>query len=156
MPCLHQLCLGCALRWAKWQPTCAVCKKNIEAIRYSVRAEDDYLECPIPQPAEHSEDEQEEEQGSAQPQLVAPEHGFPPQVWADFFRGDPGDLEPLLGWLQQELENITGDEWWEVFAVQTAIMHLLCTYGLNQDALIMTMETHLEDHTEQFVAGLSS
>ena len=153
-PCLHQLCLGCALRWAKQQPTCAVCKKSIEAIRYSVRAEDDYLECPIPQPAEPSEDEQEEEQGSAEPQLEAPEPGFPAEVWIDFFQGDPGDLEPLLQWLQQELRNITGDEWWEVVAARTAVMHLLCTYGLDQDALILTMESHLEDQTEQFVAGL--
>ena len=153
-PCLHQLCLGCALRWAKQQPTCAVCKKSIEAIRYSVWAEEDYLECPIPQPAEHSEEEQEQQQGTAEPQLEAPEHGFPPQVWADFFQGHPGDLEPLLRWLQQELEIITGDEWWEVIAARTAVMNLLRTYGLDEDALILTCESHLGDRTEQFVAGL--
>ncbi|XP_072207958.1 uncharacterized protein [Excalfactoria chinensis] len=154
VPCRHQLCLGCALRWAKQQPTCAVCKESIESIRYSVRSEDDFLECPIPQPAQHSEDEQEDEQGSAQPQLVAAEHGFPAEVWADFFRGDPGDLGPLLRWIQQELEGITEDEWWEVAAARTAIMHLLCVYGLDEDALILSMETHLEEHTERFVAGL--
>ncbi|XP_021270909.1 uncharacterized protein LOC110407479 [Numida meleagris] len=153
-PCLHQLCLGCALRWAKQQPTCAVCKKNIETIRYSVWAEDDYLECPIPQPAEHSEDDQEDEEGSAQPQLVAPEQGFRPEVWADFFRGNPGDLEPLLQWLQQELERITGDEWWEVLSARSAVMHLLCTYGLDEDALFLSLEAHLADDTEEFVTGL--
>ena len=91
----------------------AVCKQNIEAVRYSVQSEEDYLECPVPQPAERSEDERDEERGSAEPQLEAPERGFPAEVWADFFRGDPGDLEPLLRWLQRELEDITGDEWWE-------------------------------------------
>ena len=85
---------------------------------------------------------------------MASEHSFSAEVWADFFRGDPGDLGPLLQWIQQELQRITEDEWWEVAAARTAVMNFLCAYGLDEVALILTMETHLQEHTEQFVAGL--
>ena len=53
-PCLHQLCYGCALWWVRKKLRYATCGHKIRTIRYSVRSEDDYIECPVPQPAVHS------------------------------------------------------------------------------------------------------
>ncbi|XP_031467646.1 E3 ubiquitin-protein ligase Topors-like, partial [Phasianus colchicus] len=55
-PCLHQLCYGCAMWWANKKPSCAICGQKVRTIRYSVRSEDDYLECPVPQPMQRSGD----------------------------------------------------------------------------------------------------
>lgn len=48
MPCGHQFCLGCIVHWAKMRAECALCRNLIEAVSFSVEAEDDYLNCVIP------------------------------------------------------------------------------------------------------------
>lgn len=156
-PCSHQFCYGCAFWWAKKKPTCAVCGHQTKAIRYAVRSDDDYLECPVPQPAEHSGSGLQGEQGPAEPVLIAPEHNFPPEVWAAFFDEHPQDLEPLFRWLQEEIETtISGDEWWEVFVRHCTVVGFLCTYGLNQAALLRVLKPLTRDQTVPFVRRLIS
>ena len=154
-PCSHQLCYGCAFWWAMKKPTCAVCGHKTKTIRYSVRSDDDYMECPVPQPAGHSGSGLQGEQGPAEPVLLAPEHSFPPEVWAAFFEQHPQDLEPLFQWLQEEIETtISGSEWWEVFARQCTVVGFLCTYGLNQVALLRVLQPLTKEHTAPFVRRL--
>ncbi|NXK45957.1 TOPRS ligase, partial [Chauna torquata] len=153
-PCLHQLCYGCALRWAKKNPSCPLCRETIVTIKYSVRAADDYLECAVADPAEHMDDSQQDEQGGVGPVLRAPERSFPPEVWAAFFREHPGNIEPLLAWLQQELEMISGSEWWEVVAGQSTIVGFLCLYGLDEEVLVRVLRPCLKNHTVPFVVRL--
>ncbi|XP_031411508.1 uncharacterized protein LOC116217199 [Meleagris gallopavo] len=139
-PCQHRLCYGCAIWWAKKQPSCAVCGHKIFSIRYSMRADDDYLECSIPQPTGHSDDGLQDEQGPAETVLVPPEHSFPAEVWAAFFKQHPEDLAPLLLCLQEEFRAMSGDNWWEVQLGLWATVNLICEHGLDQAALVQELE----------------
>uniref|UniRef100_A0A8V5GMX3 E3 ubiquitin-protein ligase Topors n=1 Tax=Melopsittacus undulatus TaxID=13146 RepID=A0A8V5GMX3_MELUD len=42
MPCHHQFCYQCILRWAETKPECPLCKRRIQSILHSVQADDDY------------------------------------------------------------------------------------------------------------------
>ena len=52
-PCFKRLCYGCELWWAK-KLSCVICRQQIRATQYSVRSDNDYIECPVLQPATHS------------------------------------------------------------------------------------------------------
>lgn len=153
-PCLHRLCYGCALRWAMKNPWCPFCRETIKTIKYSVRSDDDYLECAVPEPAEHLAEDQQEEQEAVEPVPRAPDLSFPPEVWAAFFREHPENVEPLLAWLQQELETISGSEWWEVAAGLSTVIGYLCVYGLDEEGLVRALQPCLKNQTLPFVVRL--
>lgn len=69
---------------------------NIETIQYLVRSDKDNLNCSVLQPAEHSDDGLQDEQGPAKPVLMAPEHNFPLEIWAAFFQERSEDLKSAL------------------------------------------------------------
>ncbi|XP_031460762.1 uncharacterized protein LOC116236309 [Phasianus colchicus] len=153
-PCQHRLCYGCAVWWAEKKPSCAVCGHKIIGIRYSVRADDDYLECSVPQPAGHSDGGPQDEQGPAEPVLIAAEHDFPAEVWAAFFDRHPEDLAPLLHWLQQEIREMSSDDWWEVQAGLWATVSLLCQHGLDRAALVRELQPITDGDATPFVRRL--
>ncbi|XP_031465983.1 uncharacterized protein LOC116239885 [Phasianus colchicus] len=155
-PCQHQLCYGCAIWWANRKPSCAVCGHEITTIRYSVRSDDDYLECAVPQPAAHSDPGLQDEQGPAEPVLIPPEHSFPAEVWAAFFREHPEDLEPLLQWLQEEIQQVSSDDWWEVYAGQCTTVNFLCQHGLDEEALVQALQLITNGDVVPFVRRLIS
>ncbi|NWX37338.1 RN151 protein, partial [Notiomystis cincta] len=45
LPCHHQFCLGCILRWALRNPSCPLCRTLVRSIRFSDQNEWDYLQC---------------------------------------------------------------------------------------------------------------
>ncbi|XP_021243539.1 uncharacterized protein LOC110394150 [Numida meleagris] len=153
-PCLHQLCYGCALWWARKKPRCAICGHKIWTIRCSVRSDDDYIECPVPQPAVHSGYALQGEQEPAEPILLPPEYSFPPEIWAAFFQEHPQDLRPLLQWLQKEIRSMTVDGWWEVHARQSIVLGFLCKYGLDEAALQQELQLSFRGLTARFVRRL--
>ncbi|XP_019469947.1 uncharacterized protein LOC109366997 [Meleagris gallopavo] len=155
-PCNHQLCYGCAIWWAKKKPSCAVCGHKIITIRYSVRSDDDYLECSIPEPTGHSDDGLQDKQGPAEPVLIPPEHNFPAEVWAAFFNEHPEDLAPLLHWLQEEIQEMSSDEWWEVQVGQWTTVNFLCQHGLDQEALVRDLQPITSGDVAPFVQRLIS
>ncbi|XP_021262249.1 E3 ubiquitin-protein ligase Topors-like [Numida meleagris] len=155
-PCLHKLCYGCAIWWAKKQHSCALCGHKIKTIRYSVRADDDYIECPVPSPAVHLGYNLQGEKGSPEPKVVAPEHSFPPEVWAAFFQRHPRNLRPLLQWLQREIRRSSGDEWWDVHAKQSIILSFLCVHGLDEAILLQKLQPSLRGNTVRFVRRIIS
>ncbi|XP_032531672.1 epsin-1-like isoform X2 [Chiroxiphia lanceolata] len=53
MPCLHQFCLGCIMRWAEMQIVCPLCRELIESVRFSVQT-DSYIDCVFTAPEDAS------------------------------------------------------------------------------------------------------
>uniref|UniRef100_A0A8D0FXU1 E3 ubiquitin-protein ligase Topors n=1 Tax=Strix occidentalis caurina TaxID=311401 RepID=A0A8D0FXU1_STROC len=47
MPCVHRFCYRCILRWAETKPECPLCKRRVQSIVHSVRADDDFEEVVI-------------------------------------------------------------------------------------------------------------
>ncbi|XP_075267966.1 uncharacterized protein LOC142358962 isoform X2 [Opisthocomus hoazin] len=151
-PCLHQFCLGCALRWAWQKPNCPLCRLPTTAILLLVELEnlEDYLMFQIPGATEPPAEDHQDEQGAAGPVAGAQVGGFSPEVWADFFKSHPDNLKTLLLWVRQELAQ---EQWWQVAVVEGTIVQCLCLYGLDA-VLVWELQAHLQEHTPTFICWL--
>ena len=153
-PCLHQFCLGCAVRWAQQKPNCPLCRSGTTAILFSVWSDDDYLTFDMPGPAEPPAEDTQQEQGAAGPVPGAQVDSFPPEVWADFFKRHPDNIRPLLPWLRRELRVLAEDQWWEMAAAEGTIVAHLCLYGLDEEALVRQLQNCLPEDAETFIHQL--
>lgn len=179
-PCLHQFCLGCAQRWVRHKANCPLCRTATMKILFSVVSNDDYLTFDVPEPAEPSAEDSEDEAtllsltpdddplvadqlGPTEPwsdnseeEREAEEEpgGFSPQVWADFFNSHRDNMQPLLPWLRWELGRMYGREWWEAAVVETTVMGFLCVWGLDELVLGHHLFIVLEGEARSFVRRL--
>uniref|UniRef100_A0A672TPW1 E3 ubiquitin-protein ligase Topors n=1 Tax=Strigops habroptila TaxID=2489341 RepID=A0A672TPW1_STRHB len=69
LPCLHQFCYICILRWAENSPECPLCRRRMTSIMHSVQGDDNFQEHVISPPSDG-----EEPSGSDHQRGVAPGH----------------------------------------------------------------------------------
>ncbi|XP_071586882.1 mucin-1-like [Heliangelus exortis] len=151
LPCRHQFCLGCAMRWLQQNQSCPLCRTETTSIRFSQRSDNDYLAINLLDAAEHRAEEHLEEEELTRPVPRPLVGGFPPEAWADFFRSDPSNIRPLLPWLQEKFEMFFGDHFWMVNFMVSAVVVLLCSYGLDEEQLFRDLQECMPVVTETFV-----
>ncbi|NXI65521.1 TOPRS ligase, partial [Anseranas semipalmata] len=185
LPCLHEFCFGCAMRWARQKPVCPLCTGPIRSIKFSVWEEDDFLAYSIMPPTPQSVPGGSAEGAprhpgagnppgpraspppAPQPMLLPAEHGAAGTVprgalgglqadtWAALIEQDRAILEPVLPWLRGELQEIHGAEWWKAVAAESLVLSTLCLYGLDEEALFEMLQPDLQHHTQNFVRQLT-
>ncbi|NXW92394.1 TOPRS ligase, partial [Alopecoenas beccarii] len=153
-PCLHQICVGCAMRWVRQKANCPLCRSRTTANLFSRLSDDDYLMFDVPRTAESSDEDDEDQHGAARPVPRPEVGGFPPEVWADFFKSHPNNTRPLLPWLRGELEALAENEWWEVDATEATVVAHLCLWGLDEEALVRQLQDNVPEDTRTFVRQL--
>lgn len=181
LPCHHQFCLGCILRWALRNPSCPLCRALIRSIRFSEQSEWDYLQCAVTLSRESPEASRQaggtpgestviwengchysvesspsspQEMPSPPQQATAGPESIPPEVWAELFQQKQCLLDPVLPWLCQRLQRIFWGKWWLVQAAESNILNDLCVYGLDVDTLVLRLQNSLGEGTAQLVHGL--
>ena len=172
MPCLHQFCYPCILRWAESKPECPLCKRRILSILHSVRADDDYVEHVIT-PSEtssvvvhqaggaprHPAAHDLHHPGAPQPWAAErvpryPVGGLQPEEWVILFRDHPTLLEILLPWLQPRLRQIFRNNRMEAAMVEDTIMTILTNHGMDEELLVRMLGGSLQNRTVTFVQQL--
>ncbi|CAN0321163.1 unnamed protein product [Bubo scandiacus] len=169
MPCLHQFCYLCILRWAESKPECPLCKRTILSILHSVRADDDYVEhvvTPSRTPSVivrqagaapgHPAARDLRRPGAPQPRAAeqVPRHlvgGLQPEQWVTLFRSHPTLLETLQPWVQPRLRRVFRNNRREAHIAEQAIMSILINHGMDEEMLVRTLEVSLQNHTATFV-----
>ncbi|NWI57013.1 TOPRS ligase, partial [Calyptomena viridis] len=177
MPCLHQFCLGCIMRWAEMQIVCPLCRELIETVRFSVQT-DSYIDCVFTAPEDASSwagitlgqlarnnPYQFVVSSSRSPQGVLPRAeqggagteplgGLQPRVWAELFQREEHLLDPVVLWLRQELEAIYGARWWMARIAESIILHAVSICGPVANVLVQVLQDFLEEHTEPLIHGI--
>ncbi|KAK1199445.1 TOPRS ligase, partial [Pygoscelis papua] len=170
MPCLHQFCYPCVLRWAESKPECPLCKRRILSIVHSVRADNDFEEHVVTPPAVSSIVGRQAGGAAGRPAAHSPaaterqpvEHQLPraplgglhPYTWASLFQDYPALLQPLLPWVRQELRLIFRNQHSWAAIVEELVMSALGLFGLNKDLLVRLLRVSLRNHTSTFVQHL--
>ncbi|NWT73468.1 TOPRS ligase, partial [Prunella himalayana] len=174
IPCGHEFCMGCILRWAEKKPECPLCRRLIESVRFSLQ-EQKYLECVITPQGESLENSSQAERSlglldgnSCQRPGAVPVQGIPspaeqgpagteavgsllPKVWAELFQKEEHVLDPMLPWLRQRLEAIYGSQWWLAVRAENSILYSLCICGPDEEVMVQMLQPLLEEYTEQLV-----
>ncbi|XP_053859717.1 uncharacterized protein LOC128822140 [Vidua macroura] len=178
LPCHHQFCLGCILRWTQRNPVCPLCRRTIVTVRFSDHGEDDYLDTSITVPEELLDGNSQRgralsslDENSSHPPVVSPSSSpqgivspaeqegsglefvgsVLPEVWAESFRQRQHLLDSMRPWLHERLEGIYQGWWWVVDAIESSILHGLCIHGPNAEMLVEVLEPLLEEHTAPLV-----
>ncbi|KAK4817000.1 hypothetical protein QYF61_025920 [Mycteria americana] len=172
VPCLHQFCYTCILRWAESKPECPLCKRRVTSIVHSVRGDDDFQEHVIPPPAApsavvqlrrgapgHPAAHNRHRPAASQPSAAglvprAPVGGLPPHVWAFLFQQDQALLQPVIPWLHQELRPMVGGGPRATAAAQRLVLFSLQLCRLDEDMLFQMLWAALGQHTRSFVREL--
>ncbi|NWI59972.1 TOPRS ligase, partial [Calyptomena viridis] len=174
LPCRHRFCLGCILRWSSRNPSCPLCRRTIQTVRFSEQDEWDYIQLVITSPEESTEAHSQAERAlgrlddnNSQPPVVSPPSfpqgtlfpheqraagpqpvgGFLPDVWAGLFCQRQQLLDPVRPWLRQRLEGIYWGRWWLVEATESCILRYLCVYGPDAEILVERLMVFLGEHT---------
>ena len=156
LPCLHHFCFGCIMRWAKRGSICPLCRQHITSIRYSIWAEDDFLEVQLAPDAEAQADSQQDEQGAAEPVPQPALRGLLPEEWAALFREHLEVLGPLRSWVRQQARELFDAAWWDQDMLEATVIAWLCRCGLDEQALVRELQPVLQGHTLSFVQRLIS
>ncbi|TRZ09954.1 hypothetical protein HGM15179_017152 [Zosterops borbonicus] len=170
LPCGHQFCRRCILQWAQTNPSCPLCRRTMETVRFSDDA-GDYLEIVITSPEQvpaamsqaGGAPSGQDENSPHSPVLAHPSSpeetparavgGVLPEVWAQLFRQHRELLDPVRTWLNQRMEAIQRDQWWLARSTQSVILHALCVYGPEREIMIQSLQGILEEHAESLVQG---
>ncbi|KAJ7412660.1 hypothetical protein WISP_94965 [Willisornis vidua] len=183
LPCHHQFCLGCILRWVQINPTCPLCSRPVETVRFSEWAEQDCIQfdiraleksretnslagrtpCHPPENSPHRSvlllpcppqgTSSPSEQGAAGTELLGAIH---PEVWAGLFHRQQDLLSPVRAFLHCKLPSLYRQQWWRAEAVEASIVHGFCTYGLNAEALVQVLQPILNQHTALLIHSVIS
>ncbi|PKU28213.1 hypothetical protein llap_21483 [Limosa lapponica baueri] len=175
MPCLHQFCFQCIRRWANSKPECPLCKRRVQSIVHSVRADNDFEEvaitpsalasaavgtrqaagAPTPPPTHTTpRHPQTPHPLAAESGTRAPVGGLQPDTWASLFDDHPGLLQRFLPWLQQQLGLIFAQEPSTAVVLEDLILSVLGLFGLDEDVLVRLLQASLQNRAATFAHQL--